>query len=148
MDAKEYLRRPNRIRRDIIIQRGKAEALRENVLPKGVSFDKEKVQSVAGDKMANYVARLEEIEGKLEELTEEYFQAINDVERVIYLVDNEDACEVLVKRYIERKPWIKIETEMEYMSRATVYRAHRTGLRAVTKILAEEGENCLKLDTQ
>lgn len=138
MDAKEYLRRPNRILGDIIIQREKAETLRENVLPKGVSFDKEKVQSVAGDKMANYAARLEEIEGKLEELTEEYYQAINDIERVIYLVDNEDAREVLAKRYIARKPWIKIETEMEYMSIATVYRAHKTGLRAVTKILMSE----------
>ena len=138
MDAKEYLRRPNRILGDIIIPREKAETLRENVLPKGVSFDKEKVQSVAGDKMANYAARLEEIEGKLEELTEEYYQAINDIERVIYLVDNEDAREVLAKRYIARKPWIKIETEMEYMSIATVYRAHKTGLRAVTKILMSE----------
>jgi len=138
VDAKEYLRRPNRILGDIIIQREKAETLRENVLPKGVSFDKEKVQSVAGDKMANYAARLEEIEGKLEELTEEYYQAINDIERVIYLVDNEDAREVLAKRYIARKPWIKIETEMEYMSIATVYRAHKTGLRAVTKILMSE----------
>lgn len=138
MDAKEYLRRPNRILGDIIIQREKAETLRENVLPKGISFDKEKVQSVAGDKMANYAARLEEIEGKLEELTEEYYQAINDIERVIYLVDNEDAREVLAKRYIARKPWIKIETEMEYMSIATVYRAHKTGLRAVTKILMSE----------
>ena len=138
MDAKEYLRRPNRILGDIIIQREKAETLRENVLPKGVSYDKEKVQSVAGDKMANYAARLEEIEGKLEELTEEYYQAINDIERVIYLVDNEDAREVLAKRYIARKPWIKIETEMEYMSIATVYRAHKTGLRAVTKILMSE----------
>lgn len=138
MDAKEYLRRPNRILGDIIIQREKAETLRENVLPKGVSFDKEKVQSVAGDKMANYAARLEEIESKLEELTEEYYQAINDIERVIYLVDNEDAREVLAKRYIARKPWIKIETEMEYMSIATVYRAHKTGLRAVTKILMSE----------
>ena len=138
MDAKEYLRRPNRILGDIIIQREKAETLRENVLPKGVSFDKEKVQNVAGDKMANYAARLEEIEGKLEELTEEYYQAINDIERVIHLVDNEDAREVLAKRYIARKPWIKIETEMEYMSIATVYRAHKTGLRAVTKILMSE----------
>lgn len=138
MDAKEYLRRPNRILGDIIIQREKAETLRENVLPKGVSFDKEKVQSVAGDKMANYAARLEEIESKLEELTEEYYEAINDIERVIYLVDNEDAREVLAKRYIARKPWIKIETEMEYMSIATVYRAHKTGLRAVTKILMSE----------
>ena len=138
MDAKEYLRRPNRILGDIIIQREKAETLRENVLPKGISFDKEKVQSVAGDKMANYAARLEEIEKKLEELTEEYYQAINDIERVIYLVDNEDAREVLAKRYIARKPWIKIETEMEYMSIATVYRAHKTGLRAVTKILMSE----------
>ena len=138
MDAKEYLRRPNRILGDIIIQREKAETLRENVLPKGVSFDKEKVQSVAGDKMANYAARLEEIESKLEELTEEYYEAINDIERVIYLVDNQDAREVLAKRYIARKPWIKIETEMEYMSIATVYRAHKTGLRAVTKILMSE----------
>ena len=138
MDAKEYLRRPNRILGDINILREKAETLRENVLPKGISFDKEKVQSVAGDKMANYAARLEEIEGKLEELTEEYYQAINDIERVIYLVDNEDAREVLAKRYIARKPWIKIETEMEYMSIATVYRAHKTGLRAVTKILMSE----------
>ena len=147
MDAKEYLRRPNRILGDIIIQREKAETLRENVLPKGISFDKEKVQSVAGDKMANYAARLEEIESKLEELTEEYYEAINDIERVIYLVDNEDAREVLAKRYIARKPWIKIETEMEYMSIATVYRAHKTGLRAVTKILAEESENLIVSDS-
>ena len=147
MDAKEYLRRPNRILGDIIIQREKAETLRENVLPKGISFDKEKVQSVAGDKMANYAARLEEIESKLEELTEEYYEAINDIERVIYLVDNEDAREVLAKRYIARKPWIKIETEMEYISIATVYRAHKTGLRAVTKILAEESENLIVSDS-
>ncbi len=138
MDAKEYLRRPNKILGDINILREKAETLRENVLPKGVSFDKEKVQSIAGDKMASYAARLEEIEQKLEELTEEYYQAINDIERVIYLVDNQDAREVLAKRYISRKPWIKIEMEMEYMAIATVYRAHKTGLRAVTKILAEE----------
>ncbi len=50
-DAKEYLRRPNKILGDINILREKAETLRENVLPKGVSFDKEKVQSIAGDKM-------------------------------------------------------------------------------------------------
>ncbi len=49
-DAKEYLRRPNKILGDINILREKAETLRENVLPKGVSFDKEKVQSIAGDK--------------------------------------------------------------------------------------------------
>lgn len=137
MDAKEYLRRPNRILGDIIIQREKAETLRENVI-KALNYKKDRVQTPTSDIMAEYVARLDEIEGKLEELTKEYYQAINDIERVIYLVDNEDAREVLAKRYIACKPWIKIETEMEYMSIATVYRAHKTGLRAVTKILMSE----------
>ena len=53
----------------------------------------------------------------------------------------------MAKRYIARKPWIKIETEMEYISIATVYRAHKTGLRAVTKILAEESENLIVSDS-
>lgn len=137
IDAKSYLRKPNQILGDINILREKAETLRENVLPKGVCFDKEKVQSGTDDKMARYAAKLEEIEKKIEELYEEYYEAINRIEKVIYLVDNQDAREVLAKRYISRKPWLKIEMEMEYMSIATIYRAHKTGLRAVTRILSE-----------
>ncbi len=135
-DAKSFLTQPNRILSDINIKREKTEALRENILPKGVSFDKERVQSAPDDKMAQYVAKLEEIEQTLKDLYEKYYKAVNEVERVIYLVNDQDAREVLAKRYMAGKSWLKIELEIGYMSVATIYRVHKRGLRAVTKILS------------
>ncbi len=135
VDAKEFLRHPNRILRDIEILREKAEALRTNIL-KAVSYDKEKVQTPTGDIMAEYVAKVADIDDKILALTEEYNDALDEVEDAVYKIESEDARTILTKRYIGRKPWRRIEDETN-MAETTVFRYHQIGIRAITKILHE-----------
>lgn len=135
VDAKEFLRHPNRILGDIEILREKAEALRTNIL-KAVSYDKEKVQAPTGDIMAEYVAKVADIDDKILALTEEYNDALDEVEDAVYKIESEDARTILTKRYIGRKPWRRIEDETN-MAETTVFRYHQIGIRAITKILHE-----------
>ncbi|MBE5969748.1 MAG: hypothetical protein E7242_05890 [Lachnospiraceae bacterium] len=102
----------------------KKELLFLKTQPKGISYDKDKVQgSGDGNVLESYVISLEELEPKIKYAR----RLVNDRQRVlelakINLTKSEEIDDVIyVKRYFERKKVRKISLEISY-SEVQIYR--------------------------
>ena len=136
MDAKTYLRNPTRLLANIVVLQERIEKLRVNMLPKGVTYDRDKVQTSPQDPMLIFAVKIDELERELVELKTEYEKALADISDTISRVENDDAKTILAKRYIGGKRWRTIEDE-EYISEPQLFRLHKMGVRLVEKILSE-----------
>jgi isopropylmalate/homocitrate/citramalate synthase len=137
MDAREYLRHPAIVYSDIVVLREQIEILRSKMLPKAVDFEKERVQTSPSDKMPDFAAKIDELNHKLANLSQEFDSSLEDVKSVIKQINNEDAREIMAKRYIGNKSWNLIEKEVLW-SRRSIFYLHRAGIRAVARILENE----------
>lgn len=136
-EVKKYLRRPTRLYGDIVVLQEKIENLRLNMLPRAISYDKDRVQTSPQDPMPDFAAKIDELDRLMVKLMGEYYESVDEIEKTIAQVDNADARAVLAKRYVGQKSWRVIENEVP-LSRASVFNYHKTGLRAVEKILAQK----------
>lgn len=137
-EVKRYLMRPTEIYGNIVLTQEKMENLRLNMLPRGICYDRDKVQTSPSDPMPDFGAKIDELNRELVELANEFDKALDEVQDVIRQVNNDEAKTILAKRYIGKKPWRVIAMDVcSYMSEETMYRRHRLGLRAVEKILRE-----------
>lgn len=73
------LTRPRKIRGQIKKAEAEMEGLRLSMLPGAIRYDKDAVQTSPQDPMAQYAARLDELERKIEELQTEYLDAQDQV---------------------------------------------------------------------
>lgn len=137
MDAREFLERPATIYSKIVVLMERIEALRVKMLPKAVSYEETRVQTSAHDSMPDFAAKIYELDHQLTNLSKEYDIALESVEKVIMQINNEEARTIMAKRYIGNKSWSLIEKEV-YCSRRSIFYLHRSGLRAVAKILEIE----------
>lgn len=138
MDAKEYLFRYLIINRRI--DRRIEELARFREIATGISaptkFEKNGSHS---DRVGNAVERIDELERKLNDDIIQLSEMRDDIERVISLVEEENAREVLEMRYINRYSWKKIAEKMHYAEKYVTGPLHCRALRAVEKILDERG---------
>lgn len=135
-EVKKYLRRPTRLYGDIVVLQEKIENLRLNMLPRAISYDKDRVQTSPQDPMPDFAAKIDELDRLMVKLMGEYYESIDEIEKTIAEVDNEDARLILAKRYVGQKSWSTIENEVPW-ARMTIFRRHSLGLRAVERILRE-----------
>lgn len=135
-EVKKYLRRPTRLYGDIVVLQEKIENLRLNMLPRAISYDKDRVQTSSQDPMPDFAAKIDELDRLMVKLMGEYYESIDEIEKTIAEVDNEDARLILAKRYVGQKSWNTIENEVPW-ARMTIFRRHSLGLRAVERILRE-----------
>ena len=142
MDAKIYLRYPTSLLGNIVILQERIDNLRENMLPKGVRYDRDKVQTSPEDPMTIFAVKIDELEHELLDMKTKYDKAWAEISTTISKVDNDAAKTILAKRYIGGKRWRTIEDE-EYISESQLFRLHRIGIESVQKILNEqEGKTC------
>lgn len=144
MDAKAYLRNPKRILGGIVRLQERIENLRKTMLPKGVRYDRDKVQTSPEDPMVIFAVKIDLLERELLDKQIEYDKALEEIVSTIARVNNDDVRTVLTKRYIGMKRWKVIEAE-EFISESQVYRFHRIGVREVEKIL---NDIALKVDSK
>ena len=136
-EVKKYLRRPTRIYGDIVVLQEKIENLRLNMLPRAISYDKDRVQTSPQDPMPDFAAKIDELDRLMVKLMGEYYESIGDIQEVIEQIENEDAKLILAKRYVGQKKWDVIMREVP-RSRRSLFNYHRIGLRAAEKILAQK----------
>lgn len=136
MDAKEFLKKPTQIYGDIVTLQERIENLRINMLPRAISYDKDRVMSSPRDPMPDFAAKIDELDRELVGKMQDYERSQEDVQGVIRMVNNSDAREVLAKRYLGQKSWRSIERDM-YLCDRQIYRIHRAGLSAVERILQQ-----------
>lgn len=137
MDTKQYLSQISRL--DRMIKNKMAELSQYKDLAYGLSAinNEERVQSTPDfDKMTGKIAKILEMESKIDSLIDEYVDKKNLIVFQIDSMENEIYYEILFARYIEKKTFEKIADEMSYSWRQII-RLHGRALQEFEKIYGE-----------
>ena len=133
MTTKEYLSRISRLNRMIQNKLSDISQLRELSLGISAISNEERVQSTPNhDKLGTAYCKIEAMEEKLNEMVDEY---VDKKEMIISQIDNmedETYYDILFSRYIEKKTFEKIASDMNYSFRNTT-RLHGKALKEFEK---------------
>lgn len=137
MDTKQYLGQISRL--DKMIKNKMTELAEFKELAYGLSAinNEERVQSTPDfDKMTGKIAKILEMESKIDSLIDEYVDKKNLIVSQIDSIENETYYEILFSRYIAKKTFEKIADEMSYSWRQII-RLHGRALQEFEKIYGE-----------
>lgn len=137
MDTKQYLGQIGRL--DRMIKNKMTELSQYKDLAYGLSAitNEERVQSSPDfDKMTGKVAKIIEMERKIDSLIDDYVDKKNVIVSQIDSMENETYYEILFARYIEKKTFEKIADEMSYSWRQII-RLHGRALQEFEKKYGE-----------
>ena len=138
MKTKDYLSQVSRLNKMINNKLSEISQLRELSVSISAIGNDEKVQTSPNfDKIGTTVAKIDEMENNLDKMIDEY---LVNRERIIAQIDTmeeESVYQILFSRYIEKKTFEKIATEMKYSWRQIV-RLHGKALQQFEKKYGEE----------
>ena len=143
----DFLFLPKNIYRRILDVRERIIALRQSVLPRGIRYDTDPVQTSPTDPMPEYAANLDELERELDKLIEAYHRAMGEVYETICNIPDLRVRVVMTKHYVRGKSWPVVAEECQ-VSRRTALRQNRTGLGFVGISLDEKNSHscaCMSL---
>lgn len=141
MDTKQYLGQISRL--DKMIKNKMTELAEFKELAYGLSAinNEERVQSTPDfDKMSGKIAKIVDMENKIDSLIDEYVDKKNLIVSQIDSIENETYYEILFSRYIAKKTFEKIADEMSYSWRQII-RLHGRALQEFEKIYGETYKN-------
>ena len=118
------------------IERGKsriAEAC-ARLLPPGISYDRDKVQTSPTDQMAAGVAEIVDLEEELDRLRAQKALQVQEIDRLINMLDDEFEKTILVGYFIEGESIENMAERINY-SRSGAYYIFNRGLANVEEIL-------------
>lgn len=113
-EARRYLGRPRSIGRQIKTKETALGELRASLLPSGIRYDTDKVQTTPEDKLARVMAEIDRLEREIAELKLEQARAIADIEGVISTLHYEQSQEAMTRFYILRQKVADIAEIMHY----------------------------------
>lgn len=134
METKQYLQQIGRLDRKINNKLSEISQYRELAQSISAVENKEKVQTSPDfDKIGCAIVKIDEMERKLDEMIDEYVQKKNNIIDQIDNMDDEVYYQILFSRYIEKKTFEKIATEINYSFRNTT-RLHGKALQQFEKM--------------
>lgn len=142
MTTKDYLNQISRLNRMINNKLTEITQLRELSCSISAIRNEEKVKSSSDpDKIGSTYAKIDEMERNLDKTIDEYTDKKNLIIGQIDSIEDEDYYNILFSRYIEKKTFEVIATEMNFSYR-NVTRLHGRALKAFED---KYGETYLKL---
>lgn len=129
MKAIDYLKQLNILEDKINWYSGESERIRMALLPKGITYDGDKVQTSVSDKVTEDIAKLIDIDRKYIELVRAYHEKREQIIAQIYGLNKKKYIDVLEKIYMDNKPLCVCADEMHY-SYATIRHIHGDALKA------------------
>lgn len=133
MDTKQYLNQISRLDRMINNKLSEIGQLRELSYSISAVTNEERVQTTPNfDKIGTAYCKIEEMEEKLDKLIDEYVDKKNLIISQIDKIENEIYYDILFARYIEKKTFEKIATDLNYSFRNTT-RLHGKALKEFEK---------------
>ena len=133
MDAKQYLGQISRLDRMIKNKMTELSQYRDLIYGLSAVVNEERVQTSPDfDKMSGKIAKILEMESKIDSLIDEYVEKKNLIVSQIDSMENETYYEILFARYIEKKTFEKIADEMSYSWRQII-RLHGRALQEFEK---------------
>lgn len=138
MKTKDYLSQVSRLNKMINNKLSEISQLRELSVSISAIGNDEKVQTSPNfDKIGTTVAKIDEMENNLDKMIDEYLVKRERIIAQIDTMEEESVYQILFSRYIEKKTFEKIATEMEYSWRQIV-RLHGKALQQFEKKYGEE----------
>lgn len=138
MKTKDYLSQVSRLNKMINNKLSEISQLRELSVSISAIGNDEKVQTSPNfDKIGTAIAKIDELENNLDKMIDEYLVKRERIIAQIDTMDEESVYQILFSRYIEKKTFEKIATEMEYSWRQIV-RLHGKALQQFEKKYGEE----------
>lgn len=138
MKTKDYLSQVSRLNKMINNKLSEISQLRELSVSISAIGNDEKVQTSPNfDKIGTAVAKIDEMENNLDKMIDEYLIKRERIIAQIDTMEEESVYQILFSRYIEKKTFEKIATEMEYSWRQIV-RLHGKALQQFEKKYGEE----------
>lgn len=133
MDTKQYLNQISRLDRMINNKLSEIGQLRELSYSISAVTNEERVQTTPNfDKIGTAYCKIAEMEEKLDKLIDEYVDKKNLIISQIDKIENEIYYDILFARYIEKKTFEKIATDLNYSFRNTT-RLHGKALKEFEK---------------
>ena len=138
MKTKDYLSQVSRLNKMINNKLSEISQLRELSVSISAVGNDEKVQTSPNfDKIGTAIAKIDELENNLDKMIDEYLVKREKIIAQIDTMEEERVYQILFSRYIEKKTFEKIATEMEYSWRQIV-RLHGKALQQFEKKYGEE----------
>lgn len=138
MKTKDYLSQVSRLNKMINNKLSEISQLRELSVSISAIGNDEKVQTSPNfDKIGTAIAKIDELENNLDKMIDEYLVKRERIIAQIDTMEEESVYQILFSRYIEKKNFEKIATEMEYSWRQIV-RLHGKALQQFEKKYGEE----------
>ena len=138
MKTKDYLSQVSRLNKMINNKLSEIHQLRELSVSISAIGNDEKVQTSPNfDKIGTAIAKIDELENNLDKMIDEYLVKRERIIAQIDTMEEENVYQILFSRYIEKKTFEKIATEMEYSWRQIV-RLHGKALQQFEKKYGEE----------
>ena len=138
MKTKDYLSQVSRLNKMINNKFSEISQLRELSVSISAIGNDEKVQTSPNfDKIGTAVAKIDEMENNLDKMIDEYLVKRERIIAQIDTMEEESVYQILFSRYIEKKTFEKIATEMKYSWRQIV-RLHGKALQQFEKKYGEE----------
>lgn len=129
MDTKQYLNQISRL--DLMIKNKISELnnLREMIYGLSAVSNEERVQTSPNfDKIGTAVSKLDTLERDVDSLVDEFVDKRTKIINQIDRMENECSYNVLFSRYVQKKTFEKISTEMNYSFKQTM-RIHGKALK-------------------
>jgi hypothetical protein len=141
METKAYLKQIGRLDRMIKNKIIELDQYRDLEYSLGAISNEERVQTTLNpDKFGNRIAKIEEMEKKIDNLIDAYVEKKEIIIKQIDEMENETYYQLLFSRYVEKKTFERIADEMNYCWRQII-RIHGSALQAFEK---KYGEKYLK----
>nr|DAD57004.1 MAG TPA: Protein of unknown function (DUF1492) [Bacteriophage sp.] len=138
MKTKDYLSQVSRLNKMINNKLSEISQLRELSVSISAIGNDERVQTSPNfDKIGTAIAKIDELENNLDKMIDEYLVKRERIIAQIDTMEEESVYQILFSRYIEKKTFEKIATEMEYSWRQIV-RLHGKALQQFEKKYGEE----------
>ena len=138
MKTKDYLSQVSRLNKMINNKLSEISQLRELSVSISAIGNDEKVQTSPNfDKIGTAIAKIDELESNLDKMIDEYLVKRERIIAQIDTMEEESVYQILFSRYIEKKTFEKIATEMEYSWRQIV-RLHGKALQQFEKKYGQE----------
>lgn len=139
MKPEDELQMPHVIDKRIRFQLARIEYIRSSLLPGGIAYDMDRVQGgYPGDRYAQAMARISEIEDNIRKLEEkkEWYENV----RIPLLLDQifDPEARTVIQLHDVMRLSMAETAEILYMSRATAYRIRENGLADIRKFKEKE----------
>lgn len=137
MTTKEYLGQISRLNRMINNKLTEIAQLKDMAVSISATQSGERVQTTPNfDKIGTKYAKIDEMERKIDGMVDELVDKKEKIIQQIDSMEDENTYNILFARYIEKKTFEVIATEMKYSWRQVV-RLHRTALKQFEKKYGE-----------